>query len=83
MMQTAKHSLLMAALLAGAMSAQAAVTAEEAAKLRSTLTPMGAEKAGNKEGTIPEYTGGLKEIPPAYKKGSGIRPSPFEFICFC
>ena len=56
----------------------AAVTAEEAKQLGTTLTAVGAEKAGNKEGTIPEYTGGLKEIPAAFKKGSGIRPSPFE-----
>lgn len=69
MMQTAKHSLLVAALLAGAMSAQAAVTAEEAAKLRSSLTPMGAEKAGNKEGTIPPWEGGLAKATPGYKNG--------------
>lgn len=36
----------------------AAVTAEEAAKLKTTLTPFGAERAGNKEGTIPAWTGG-------------------------
>ena len=36
-----------------------AVTAEEARQLGTTLTPVGAEKAGNREGTIPEYTGGL------------------------
>lgn len=56
----------------------AAVSAEEAKQLGTTLTAVGAEKAGNKDGTIPEYTGGLKEIPPAFKKGSGIRPNPFE-----
>ncbi|WP_457281820.1 DUF1329 domain-containing protein [Polaromonas sp. P5_D5] len=69
MMQTAKLSLLVAALLAGAMSAQAAVTAEEAAKLKSSLTPMGAEKAGNKEGTIPPWEGGLAKATPGYKNG--------------
>jgi hypothetical protein len=38
--------------------AQAAVTAEEAAKLKTTLTPMGAERAGNKDGSIPPWEGG-------------------------
>ena len=32
--------------------------ADEAKQLGTTLTPVGAEKAGNKDGTIPEYTGG-------------------------
>lgn len=35
----------------------AAVTAQEAAALKSTLTPLGAERAGNKDGTIPAWTG--------------------------
>ena len=61
-----------------ATAAFAAVTADEAKQLGTTLTGVGAEKAGNKDGTIPEYTGGLKEIPASFKKGSGIRPSPFE-----
>lgn len=42
-----------------ASSAMAAVTPEEAAKLGTSLTPVGAEKAGNADGTIPEWTGGL------------------------
>lgn len=42
-----------------ATSAHAAVTADEAARLGKDLTPWGAEKAGNKEGTIPPYTGGI------------------------
>ncbi|MBI5721678.1 MAG: DUF1329 domain-containing protein [Burkholderiales bacterium] len=37
--------------------AQAGVTAQQAADLKTTLTPMGAERAGNKEGTIPAWTG--------------------------
>ena len=43
----------------------------------TTLTAVGAEKAGNKEGTIPEYTGALTTPPADYQKGSGIRPDPF------
>jgi hypothetical protein len=54
-----------------------AVSPEEAAKLGTTLTLFGAEKAGNKEGTIPAYTGGLTTPPANFKPGSGIRPDPF------
>lgn len=58
-------------------AAVAAVSAEEAGKLGSTLTPVGAEKAGNKEGTIPEYTGGLTAAPSGFDKARGVRPDPF------
>ncbi|CAI09398.1 conserved hypothetical protein [Aromatoleum aromaticum EbN1] len=46
------------ALSAGMQSTMAAVSADEAAKLKTSLTPLGGEKAGNKEGTIPAWTGG-------------------------
>ena len=72
-----KLKLSAALLLAcAAVSAQAAVTAAEAAKLKSELTPLGAEKAGNKEGTIPAWTGGLTTAPAGYKSGTR-RPDPF------
>lgn len=72
-------SPLATALLAtfAGMSAQAAVTADEAKALGTTLTPVGAEKAANKDGTIPAYTGGLTKAPAAFKAGDGIRPDPF------
>jgi hypothetical protein len=54
-----------------------AVSPEEAAKLGTTLTGVGAEKAGNKDGTIPPFTGGLKKPPANYKPGSGRFPDPF------
>jgi hypothetical protein len=57
-------------------AAHAAVTAEEAATLKTTLTPMGGEKAGNKEGTIPAWTGGLTTPTPGFTNG-GRRPDPF------
>jgi uncharacterized protein DUF1329 len=57
-------------------SALAAVSADEAKQLGTALTPIGAEKAGNKDGTIPEYTGGIK-APADFKAGSGFRPDPF------
>jgi hypothetical protein len=73
-----RQSMLALAIAALCFPALAAVSADEAKQLGTTLTAVGAEKAGNKDGTIPEYAGGLKEVPAAYKKGSGIRPSPFE-----
>jgi hypothetical protein len=39
-------------------TAFAGVPAQEAARLKSTLTPVGAERDGNKAGTIPAWTGG-------------------------
>src|SRR5947209_5841662 len=61
-----------------ATAANAAVTAEEAKALGgTTLTLVGAEKAANKDGTIPAYTGGMTTPPAAFKAGDGIRPDPF------
>ncbi|RJG27185.1 DUF1329 domain-containing protein [Massilia cavernae] len=57
--------------------AHAAVGADEARKLGTTLTMTGAEKAGNKDGSIPEYTGGLTTAPAGFDKSSGVRPDPF------
>src|SRR5439155_8573305 len=58
-------------------AASAAVSADEAKQLGTTLTPVGAEKAANREGTIPEWTGGPITPPATFQKGSGIRTSPF------
>ena len=54
----------------------AAVSAEEAAKLKTTLTPMGAERAGNADGSIPAWTGGYTTVSPGWKTGM-VRPDPF------
>ena len=54
----------------------AAVTPDEAAKLGTTLTPVGAEKAGNADGSIPAWDGGYTKAPPAFKPG-GHYPDPF------
>jgi hypothetical protein len=72
-----RKSLALAALLAAGGAASAAITAEEARQLGTTLTAVGAEKGANKEGTIPAYAGGLAQPPAAFKAGSGIRPNPF------
>ena len=57
-------------------SIMAAVAPEEAAKLGTTLTPLGGEKAGNASGTIPAWTGGLK--PGAAPMTNDFLGNPFE-----
>ncbi len=71
-----KH--LTAGLIAAAVSSMAfaAVSPEEAAKLGASLTPMGAEKAGNAGGTIPEWTGGNTAAPAGFTEG-GHYPDPY------
>jgi hypothetical protein len=59
-------------MLAGMMiggPAAAAVSAAEAAKLGAELTPMGAEKAGNADGSIPAWDGGLSSAAQAGNPG--------------
>ena len=72
-----RTKLLGAAFAALTASGAWAATADEAKQLGTTLTAVGAEKAGNKEGTIPAYTGGLTTPPAAFKKGSTLRVDPF------
>jgi hypothetical protein len=72
------HTLVWSALAAISMPAIAAVTAEEAKQLGTTLTEFGAIKAGNKEGTIPAYTGGLTKAPAGYKADSGFWVDPYK-----
>lgn len=59
-------------------AAFAGVSADEAAQLGKSLTLFGAEAAGNKEGTIPTYTGGLTTPPADFKPGSGIYTDPYK-----
>ncbi|TDU28055.1 uncharacterized protein DUF1329 [Panacagrimonas perspica] len=47
----------------------AKVTEEDAQQLRNRLTPMGAERAGDEDGTIPEWRGGMTAPPPCYVAG--------------
>ena len=60
-MKTTKSLLQTGALTLSllACSVMAAVSPEEAAKLGTSLTPVGAEMAGNADGSIPAWTGGL------------------------
>ena len=75
-MKTTMHliSTLALSLLAG--SVLAAVSPEQAARLGSSLTPLGAERAGNADGSIPEWTGGLAKNAAAVD-GRGFLGDPF------
>ena len=78
MIRSLRMSAAAAALLAGVSSAFAAVSAEEARQLGTTLTPWGAEKAANKDGSIPAYTDGYIKPPPGWDpKNPQVRPDPF------
>ena len=59
-----------------ASSASAGISTGEIARLGGDLTPLGGERAGNAEGTIPEWTGGITEPPAGYTVGEHHR-DPF------
>ena len=70
----------LAAAILFAQSAWGAVSPQEAARLGQDLTPLGGEKAGNADGTIPAWTGGIKSAAeagfPNYRSGDH-HPDPF------
>ena len=57
-------------------NALAKLPADQVARLGQDLTPIGAERAGNAAGTIPEWTGGIQAAPAGYKPGDH-HPNPF------
>ncbi len=76
-----KHKLTATAIaslitLGCASTAWAQPSADEIARLGKDLTPMGAIKAGNADGTIPEWTGGITTPPAGYKPGDH-HPDPY------
>ncbi len=76
-MRTPKTSTLRSLLVIGAVSllpvaSRAAADAgapPDPKLLETTLTPLGAERAGNADGSIPAWTGGLTTSPPGFKAG--------------
>ena len=56
-------------------TAHGAVDAAQADRLGTSLTPVGAERAGNAAGSIPEWTGGLAQD--AGQVSDGFRADPF------
>jgi hypothetical protein len=72
-----KTFLALAASALFSLSASGAPTEAEAARLGKDLTPVGAEKAGNKDGTIPAWTGGICSPPAGYKPLEGKHGFPY------
>lgn len=55
-----------------------AVSQQEAERLDTVLTPMGAERAGNAAGTIPAWEGGLSKVPAGISfTPGGHHPDPY------
>lgn len=77
-MKLQQITLAAALAFAAGAPALAAVTAEEARQIGTTLTEFGAIRAGNAEGTIPPYTGGYRGTPAGFKPDSGLWVDPFE-----
>jgi hypothetical protein len=77
-MKTTKSLLQTGALTLSLLASgvMAAVSPDEAAKLGTTLTPLGAEMAGNADGSIPAWTGGLPQNAGAVDS-AGFLSDPF------
>ena len=71
-----KNHLLASLVALIALNVHAAVKPSEAARLGADLTPLGAETAGNADGTIPAWNGGILTPPAGYKVGDH-HPDPF------
>ncbi len=72
-----KQSILgFAVAVAFSAPALAELSAADIAKLGTTLTPVGGEKAGNAAKTIPDWTGGITTVMAGFKPG-GNYPDPY------
>ncbi|MCZ6675273.1 MAG: DUF1329 domain-containing protein [Verrucomicrobia bacterium] len=69
-------TLLVGGLILSTLSTFGKVSQNEANRLGNDLTPLGAEKAGNADGTIPAWEGGITQAPAGYKVGMH-HPDPF------
>ena len=63
-------------LVVGMGQAWAGAKPDQVNRLQEDLTPMGSERAGNADGTIPEWTGGITSPPAGYSPGDH-HPSPW------
>jgi len=73
---TALAWLVTLALYAAAGAVRAEISAAEIARLGTDLTPFGGERAGNADGTIPPWEGGISDPPPGYEPGMH-HPDPY------
>ena len=69
--QTVVSIALVFAMLSISLEARSSISQAEADRLGKDLTPTGAERAGNKDGSIPAWTGGLTAPPAGWKKEQG------------
>jgi hypothetical protein len=76
-MKLVKRLLAAIPLMALGIDARAYVSSQEAPRLGTSQTSVGAEKAGNADGSIPPYSGGLTTAPASFKTGYSMRPDPF------
>jgi hypothetical protein len=72
----AKYFLTPACALALGLAASGALSPADADRLGKDLTPLGGEKAGNAQGTIPAWNGGVTRPPAGYSPGDH-HPDPF------
>ncbi len=71
-----KRLILSTLFTLAATALSAAISETEAARLGADLTPLGGEKAGNADGSIPAWTGGITTPPAGYTVGDH-HPDPF------
>jgi hypothetical protein len=72
---TAVASTILSASILASIPAAAGVTSDEAEQLKTTLTPLGAVRAGSADGLIPAWTGGYTDALPG--AANGVRADPF------
>lgn len=72
------YLVLYAALATVSSISMAAASTDKASNLGNKLTPWGAKKNGNEEGTIPPYTGGLRTTPDNFEPESGKWAAPYK-----
>ncbi|UBM27287.1 DUF1329 domain-containing protein [Pseudomonas sp. p1(2021b)] len=70
------RTTLAIALLGSSLALQANVSGTDATTLGPDLTPMGAERAGNADGSIPAWTGKWRDTPPQVKFAGPGTPYP-------
>ncbi len=69
-MKTKNHYLLLICVLIFVSAyVKAEISTDQVARLGADLTPLGGEKAGNADGTIPPWDGGLTQPPSGYQNG--------------
>lgn len=71
-----KKTALAVLIGAGVFAVGAPLAVADSSRLGNELTPVGAERAGNADGTIPAWDGGITQPPSGYRVGQ-FHPDPF------